>query len=482
VRHKTGLFSAIVAAFLIETYKSLLPDNSSQTVSLLAQLVAQSNGTAIAQPQTPGGINPSAIRVNILMFLSLFFSMTSALVSTLIQQWAREYLQYSQPSAAPHKRGRVRAYLFDGLSRFQMRRLTNTVPVLLHVSVFLFFFALSDWLYSISHPVGATARYCLVGLFSVYMALSILPLIVENAPYQTALTTPLRACVSLTQVSYLALLQLLLRSSRVNETQKGPGLFKSIHVDRSRALMKQAKKRASELDRSAMHWLQQELDEDDMDTFLSGLPGYFHSPLTDTKIVVEGLREDGVPGRIREHFTTCVTSMQLSQDESMSRALACIKSLRLISEVAAGTIVRPPGLEGDDMQAIMEYLAPLCHTSNTSTALRASCIRSLVICGFLAPLTHMDIEELRTREFPSYLTPLYRVIRVWKTTEIAQWSQLPSISPPIDHPFPSNQEMWTDILCDGPLINLAVLANTVLSRSRDEEINLDMAWKHWKSC
>ncbi|KAI0290973.1 hypothetical protein BC826DRAFT_864741, partial [Russula brevipes] len=87
----TGLFSAIVAAFLIETYKSLLPDNSSQTVSLLAQLVAQSNGTAVALPQTPGGINPSAIRVNILMFLSLFFSMTSALVSTLIQQWAREY-------------------------------------------------------------------------------------------------------------------------------------------------------------------------------------------------------------------------------------------------------------------------------------------------------------------------------------------------------------------------------------------------------
>jgi hypothetical protein len=105
------------------------------------------------------------------MFLSLFFSMTSALVSTLIQQWAREYLQYSQPSVAPHKRGRVRAYLFDGLSRFQMRRLTNTVPVLLHLSVFLFFFALSDWLYSISDPVGATARYCLVGLFSVYMAL-----------------------------------------------------------------------------------------------------------------------------------------------------------------------------------------------------------------------------------------------------------------------------------------------------------------------
>ncbi|KAF8480472.1 hypothetical protein DFH94DRAFT_650755, partial [Russula ochroleuca] len=128
----TGLFSTIVASFLIETYKTLTPGSGSQTAT------------------------PLAIRVNIILFLSLFFSVTSALVSTLIQQWAREYLQYSQPSAAPYKRGRVRAYLFDGLSRFQMRRLTYGVPVLLHVAVFLFFYALSEWLYSINVPVGAT--------------------------------------------------------------------------------------------------------------------------------------------------------------------------------------------------------------------------------------------------------------------------------------------------------------------------------------
>jgi hypothetical protein len=58
--------------------------------------------------------------------------------------------------------------------------------------------------------------------------------------------------------------------------------------------MTKIKKRASELDRSAMHWLLQELDEDDMDAFLIGLPGYIHSPLTDAKLVVEGLREDGL--------------------------------------------------------------------------------------------------------------------------------------------------------------------------------------------
>jgi hypothetical protein len=408
------------------------------------------------------------------MVLSLFFSVTSALVSTLIQQWAREYLQYTQPSAAPHKRGRMRAYLHDGLIQFQMKRLTYGVPVLLHLSVFLFFYAISEWLYSINVPVGATARYSLVALFAVYMALSVLPLIVQNAPYQTALTTPLRACVSLIQISYIGLRQLVLRSSRVYEgRQKGSGLFKSVHVDRAQALMKEIKKRASELDRSAMHWLLQELDEDDMDNFLTGLPGYIHSPLTDKSLVVEGLIEDGLPGRISEHITTCL-SLDLSPEESMSRASVCINSLRLISETASIVAVRRPGLENKDIHAIMEYLEPLCY--NSSTALRASCIRGLVIREFLIPLADLDAEEILTKKFPDYLMPLYRVIRVWKTTETTQWSShLTGTLTATGHPLPSDQEMWADVICDGPLINVAVLAYAILLRVDEEDVNFDMA-------
>ena len=410
------------------------------------------------------------------MVLSLFFSVTSALVSTLIQQWAREYLQYSQPSAAPHKRGRMRAYLHDGLIRFQMKRLTYGVPVLLHLSVFLFFYAISEWLYSINVPVGATARYCLVALLAVYLALSVLPLIVRNAPYQTALTTPLRACVSLVQVSYIGICQLVRCSSKVYEDQKGSGLFKSIHIDRARALMQEIKKRASELDRSAMHWLLQELDEDNMDTFLSGLPGYIHSPLmTDKSLVVEGLIKDGVPGRIREHITTCLRSLELSPEESMSRASACINSLRLISETAANTAVRRPSIENDDIRAIMEYLEPLCFQS--STALRASSIRGLVIREFLIPFANLSAEELRTKRFPDYLIPLYRVTRVWKTTEITQWSHLTGILTATGHPLPSDQEMWADVVYDGPLINLTVLSYALLWRVGEGNVKVDMAWK-----
>ena len=487
IPHQTGLFSSIVASFLIETYKILLPDDGSQTVSLLSQLVALSNGTAIAPTQSQTivqqGATPSlaAIRVNILMFLSLFFSVTSALVSTLIQQWAREYLQYSQPNAARHKRRRTRTYLFNGLSQFQMRRLTYTVPILLHIAVFCFFFSLSDWLHTINGLVGATARSCFIALLAVYLALSILPLIVRHAPYQTPLTTPIRGCISLIHFSYVVLLRLARRSSRVYKTRKISALFRTIHLDRSLVLKKEIKKRALELDRSAMHWLLQKLDEGDMDTFLSCLPGFILSPLTDTKLVVEGLGEDKVLKRIATHLEICVVSLELSQEACMSRASAYIKSLRLFSsQIAPGPTATQPGSERYSLTAIIERLTSLCRVPNSSIALRALCLRSLVIGEFLGPFdrpdAESDAEELLTKKFPDYLKPIYRSIRVWTTTDTPQSSHLTSISPTTSYGFPDDREMWTAILFDGPLINLAVLANGVLSCSNDEGVNLDIAW------
>jgi len=420
------------------------------------------------------------------MFLSLFFSMTSALLSTLIQQWAREYLQYSQSSDAPHKRGRTRTYLFDGLSQFQMRRLTYGVPILLHIAVFLFFFSVSDWLHTINALVGATARCCFIALLTVYMVLSILPLIFKNAPYQTPLTTPIRGCVSLIQVSYAILLRVVRRPSRAAEgleTRKGLGLFHHIHLDRTRALKREIEWRAAKLDQSAMHWLVRQLDEDDMHTFLSGLPGYILSPLTDTELVVECLREDNVPWHIAAQLKICITSLELSQEACMSRASAYIKSLRLISQTPPSTTASQSGSEERAIQSIIKDVNSFCEITNSSIALRASCIRALVIREFLDPDARLDTDELPTKEFPDYLKPLYRVIRVWKTTEVAQWSRLTSILPDASCPLPSDREMWADTLYDGPLINLAILAHSAITHWHvsDDEVNPHMVGKTFET-
>ncbi|KAI9458411.1 hypothetical protein BJY52DRAFT_1090704, partial [Lactarius psammicola] len=160
---QNGLFSTVIASFIIETYKTLQPNNSQSIAS--------------TQSPSPSSQNPNpqqftshslAVRINILLFLSLFFSMMSVLASALIQQWCREFLRHAYPSVAPHKRGRVRTYLYQGLDRFQLRRFMYGVHVLLHISVFLFFWALSDLLHNVDATVGAVARCCLWASVVVY--------------------------------------------------------------------------------------------------------------------------------------------------------------------------------------------------------------------------------------------------------------------------------------------------------------------------
>ncbi|KAF8492545.1 hypothetical protein F5888DRAFT_1927607, partial [Russula emetica] len=158
----TGLFSATVAAFLIESYKQLQPSSSDTVILLLSQiskqLAALSSGSSISIPSgLPGqDFQPSssAIRVNILWFISLVLSLTCALLATLMQQWVRRYLQTSQRWYAPYKRARIRTFFAEGIERFGLPVAVEALPALLHVSVFLFFAGLVDFLININHTVA----------------------------------------------------------------------------------------------------------------------------------------------------------------------------------------------------------------------------------------------------------------------------------------------------------------------------------------
>jgi len=137
----------------------------------------------------------------------------------------------------------------------------------------------------------------------------------------------------------------------------------------------------------------------------------------------------------------------------MSRASACINSLRLISETPLNTTARRPGSENDNIHAIVEYIEPLCY--HPSMALRASCITGLVVRESLIPFADLDVKKIQTKKFPDLSTPLFNVIRLWKFSEISQWSRLDLLTT-TSHPPPGDHEMWADVAYDAPLIHLAI--------------------------
>ncbi|KAJ7793988.1 hypothetical protein B0H13DRAFT_1479589, partial [Mycena leptocephala] len=87
-----ALFSAIVTAFVLESYKTLNSDSGDQTVKLLVQIsnqiAASANGSTALPPFHP---STPAILCNAFWFLSLGLSLACALIATLVQQWAREF-------------------------------------------------------------------------------------------------------------------------------------------------------------------------------------------------------------------------------------------------------------------------------------------------------------------------------------------------------------------------------------------------------
>ena len=117
--------------------------------------------------------------------LSLVFSLTSALLAISVQQWVRRYIELPHIPSLPSERARVRSYLFLGILKFGMRHAVETVPTLLHLSVFLFLAGLVILFFTVCNTVAIVLSISVGLLGMAYFALSILPCVYRNCPYST---------------------------------------------------------------------------------------------------------------------------------------------------------------------------------------------------------------------------------------------------------------------------------------------------------
>jgi hypothetical protein len=180
---KTGLFSATVGAFIIEFYKKLEPGSDSNTAG---------------RPSLPSA---SMIWVNAMWMISLVLSLTSALVATLLQQWARRYIETPNVPNEPNDRARVRVFLFLGTKKYKMPLAVEIPPILLHLSVCLFFGGLVIIFHTINTKV-AIAVDVAVGIFGLpYTVITVLPFLDTGCPYRTPISFilwyPLNAFLSI---------------------------------------------------------------------------------------------------------------------------------------------------------------------------------------------------------------------------------------------------------------------------------------------
>ena len=196
---QTGLFSSTVATFIALSYPNLQQDPNVTTQLLLQQISQQLSNTTTGDH---GGFSDvsisnsfvlpaSVVFINSVWFLSLVLSLTCALMATLLQQWARRYLQIVQRKYAPLHYVRIHEYFSRGAHRFGIFGFVEVLPLLLLLSVLLFFAGLVVFAFRGNHVV-AYFTLTIVGFFILsYIAFTLMPLVFHDCPYQTPLTSVL---------------------------------------------------------------------------------------------------------------------------------------------------------------------------------------------------------------------------------------------------------------------------------------------------
>ncbi|KAF5368877.1 hypothetical protein D9758_002995 [Tetrapyrgos nigripes] len=189
----SALYSAVLAAFIIESYKNLQQGPASTTSDLLVQMSKQlallSNGTVFTFEE-PTSFHPTAssLACNFLWFLSLALALTCSLLATFVQQWTRDFLHKTTMRPSPVVQARVLAYSYFGLRRFGMHTFVDIIPILLHISLFFFFAGLVAFLLPVSFPLMCLMASVLAGFMLIYCGLSSIPLVFLDAPYRTPLS------------------------------------------------------------------------------------------------------------------------------------------------------------------------------------------------------------------------------------------------------------------------------------------------------
>ncbi|PFH47004.1 hypothetical protein AMATHDRAFT_125991, partial [Amanita thiersii Skay4041] len=170
-----ALFSATLTAFVVESYRWLQEDYAQTSAHLLAQLSLQVNAIAnnvnmtLSVHQKQASFTPDAksVRINIFWFLSLVLCLSTVIVGILCFQWLREFLRQqplSDRDAIIHRQMR-----FEGLIAWRVPEIVWTLPVILQLSVFLFFAGILDLLWSL-HYVVATVISLGMGLTMSFVA------------------------------------------------------------------------------------------------------------------------------------------------------------------------------------------------------------------------------------------------------------------------------------------------------------------------
>ncbi|KAF9471694.1 hypothetical protein BDN70DRAFT_819686, partial [Pholiota conissans] len=170
-----GLFSAVVTAFIIESYKFLQPDPNDAIINLLTQIANGPNATVTTSLAAGGSMSPvslftqksSSVRINVFWFISLILNLTTVLVGTISLQWLREHQAY--PGLSPKQTLAILHMRTESLKAWYVPQIFAMLPLLLQGALVLFLAGLIDFTLPLGQKLSIPIA-CIVGFILLFLA------------------------------------------------------------------------------------------------------------------------------------------------------------------------------------------------------------------------------------------------------------------------------------------------------------------------
>ena len=279
--------------------------------------------------------------------MSLVISLTCALLATLLQQWARRYLKITQSRYQPHKRARIRAFFAEGVTKCLLPWTVDTLPTLLHLSLFLFFAGLVVFLCNVNLTCFKLVSSWVGLCAALYGCITCMPIIRHDSPYCTPLSSLVWRIITWIPFLFYWYLRwfksLVQRYNAYRRFELNQRVFYAYHryldlensyrKSLAQGMQKTAEETAlnssSEIDTRAFMWTFDCLDEDhELEHFFSGLPGFRSSKVV--KDPLPSLTQEekrklygGLDGFLDRTFSSDLLPVPIKN----RRALICVKAV-----------------------------------------------------------------------------------------------------------------------------------------------------------
>ena len=186
---KAALFTSVVTSFTLDAMSDLDEDTSTKLLRIIAEQSTVGLGIDIPQPNPPKSI----VVVTGLWLFSMMFSLTATTWAILSLEWCT-FFEEGVQAEDYEEMAEKRQEKFEAVGKWKMHMIVASIPLFLHISLFLFLGGLWLRLRDVNWKLELVVGIPALVIWSSYVIVTLIP-VFTDAPFTTSVSELLRHLV-----------------------------------------------------------------------------------------------------------------------------------------------------------------------------------------------------------------------------------------------------------------------------------------------